>query len=349
MKLKYLLIFLILLLTLLILTYFTKSSSVNVKAIVPGICGNSIKEIGEECDAPDLGGQSCISLGFSGGNLSCNSNCTLNTSGCTSLPPSGGGGGGGGPGYFPLQYGTIIISGKAYPNSEVTLLSDGQIKSTLKAGARGDFEFTLRDLSPGLYIFSLYSEDSKGRRSSLINFQVMLRAGETAKSSGIFLSPTIDIDKTSVRKGDVLQIFGQATPDAEVIISISSDEEIFFRLPTEKDGSYLYVLKTDDLEEGDHYTKSRQIYQNQMISPYSRTLSFVVGTTTVLKKSEKKCPNKGDLNNDCRVNLIDFSIAAYWYKRKLSPAFAKIEREKLNGDGKINLIDFSIMAYWYTG
>ena len=347
MKLKdFILILILFLIASLAFIHKIKSASVSVTAIKPGICGNNIKEINEECDDPDLGGQTCTSLGYSGGNLSCNSNCTFNTSQCIIQPPSGGGGGWT---PSPLQYGTIIISGKAYPNSEVTLLSDGQIRQVTKAGAKGDFEITLSNLTPGFYLFTLYSEDSKGIRSSLLTFQVNVIAGQTVRSSGIFLSPTIDIDKTSVKKGDVLQIFGQATPDADVIINVSSEEELFFRVPTEKDGSYLYVLDTGILETGQHYTKSRQIYLNQLVSPYSRALSFYVGEVSIPKKTIGKCPLKGDLNNDCKVNLVDFSIAAYWYKKKLSSEFAKIEKEKLNGDGKVDLIDFSIMAYYYTG
>ncbi|MEO0119450.1 MAG: dockerin type I repeat-containing protein [candidate division WOR-3 bacterium] len=326
--------------------YKVKSNSVNITAIKLGICGNNIKENNEECDGPDLGGQSCISLGYSGGNLSCNSNCTFNVSQCITTPQGGGGGGGGG--YFPPLYSTVIISGKAYPNSEVTLLSDGQIRQITRAGSRGDFEITLSNLSSGFYLFTLYAEDSKGRRSSLLTFQVNVVSGQTVRSSGIFLSPTIDIDKTSVKKGDILQIFGQASPDSEVIINVSSEEELFFRIPTEKDGSYLYVLDTSNLEIGQHYTKSRQVYLNQTVSPYSRTLSFNVGEKSIPKKPSG-CPLKGDLNNDCKVNLIDFSIAAYWYKKKLSPKFAEIEKNNLNGDGKVDLIDFSIMAYYYTG
>jgi hypothetical protein len=49
------------------------------------------------------------------------------------------------------------------------------------------------------------------------------------------------------------------------------------------------------------------------------------------------------------VNLVDFSIAAYWYKRPLSADFKVKEAAKLNGDGKIDLVDFSIMAYYWTG
>ena len=60
------------------------------------------------------------------------------------------------------------------------------------------------------------------------------------------------------------------------------------------------------------------------------------------------CPAKGDLNGDCRVDLVDFSILAYWYKIPLSDQFLETEKEKLSGDGKVNLEDFSIMAYYWT-
>ena len=55
------------------------------------VCGNNIKEIDEQCDGTDLGGQTCTGLGYSGGTLICNQSCNFDTSSCT-----GGGGGGGG-------------------------------------------------------------------------------------------------------------------------------------------------------------------------------------------------------------------------------------------------------------
>jgi peroxiredoxin len=47
-------------------------------------CGNGIREAGEQCDGANLGGQTCAGLGFASGTLTCNPNCTINTSGCTS-------------------------------------------------------------------------------------------------------------------------------------------------------------------------------------------------------------------------------------------------------------------------
>ena len=58
---------------------------------------------------------------------------------------------------------------------------------------------------------------------------------------------------------------------------------------------------------------------------------------------------KGDLDENDRVNLIDFSIAAFWWKRELSGKFLEVERKELNGDGVVNIYDFSIMAFYWTG
>jgi len=64
------------------------------------VCGNNIVEAGEQCDGSDLGGKTCVSLGYDSGTLSCKSNCIYDTSDCTTTPapgvgPTGGGGGSG--------------------------------------------------------------------------------------------------------------------------------------------------------------------------------------------------------------------------------------------------------------
>jgi len=49
-------------------------------------CGNNIRESTETCDGTDLAGQTCITQGFSGGTLACNSQCTgFITTGCSTV------------------------------------------------------------------------------------------------------------------------------------------------------------------------------------------------------------------------------------------------------------------------
>ncbi len=51
---------------------------------------------------------------------------------------------------------------------------------------------------------------------------------------------------------------------------------------------------------------------------------------------------KVDLNQDTRVDLIDFSVLIYWFERDGFP-----EEFDLNKDGIIDIVDFSIMmSYW---
>jgi hypothetical protein len=47
------------------------------------VCGDGVREAGEQCDSDDLAGQDCVSLGFTGGALACAADCTFDRSGCT--------------------------------------------------------------------------------------------------------------------------------------------------------------------------------------------------------------------------------------------------------------------------
>jgi len=254
-------------------------------------------------------------------------------------PPSGGGGGGG---YTPPLTTQVVFTGKAYPESTVTLLKDAQIMATTISGTDANFQISLTNITAGSYIFSVYSEDDNGNRSSLLTFPLSVSSGVITNVSGIFISPTIDVDKSEVKRGEILKIFGQAIPNSDITVIINSDEEIYGKTKTDNIGAYLYNLDTLEIEMGDHLAKSRSTLEEE-ISSLSKAISFIVGTKTVLKETIK-IPEKGDLNDDKKVNLIDFSVLAYWYQRP-SP-LAKVD---LNNDGKINLIDFSIMAYYWTG
>lgn len=48
-------------------------------------CGDGVRNGGEACDGNDLGGASCVSVGFDVGQLSCSASCTHNTSACEFL------------------------------------------------------------------------------------------------------------------------------------------------------------------------------------------------------------------------------------------------------------------------
>lgn len=211
------------------------------------------------------------------------------------------------------------------------------------ASSDANFQINLSGLTAGNYIFSVYSEDNRGNRSSLLTFPLSVISGATLNVDDIFIAPTIDVNKSEVKRGENIAIFGQSAAQADIVISVNSDEEFFAKTISDKDGIYLYNFDTIVLDYGSHYTKSKASIANQLISGFSYLVNFQVGTKTVFKEVTE-IPEKGDLNNDKKVNLVDFSILAYWYQRP-SP-LATVD---LNNDGKINLVDFSIMAYYWTG
>ncbi len=255
----------------------------------------------------------------------------------------GGGTVGGGAIISSTPQTAVIFSGFAYPNSKVTLLKDGQIAGTIFADANASFQITAPNLFGGNYIFSIYSEDSKGFSSSLLNFPIDVITGATTQVRGILIPPTIAVDKSEVKQGDNITIFGQAVPLSEINIVVSTGKEFFVKTNAGRDGNYLYSFDTTPLSLGDHSAKAKLIF-NGNISAFGKFVDFRVGTKNISAEPGPRCPLKTDLNNDCRVNLVDVSILIFWFDKPSVPTKVDFDSNK-----KVDLIDLSIMAYYWTG
>ncbi len=267
------------------------------------------------------------------------------TVGPTSTPPTGGGGGGGGGSVVNASTG-VTVSGRAYPLSRVTVLRNGTRAVTTIAGPDGRFSATISSISAGNHTISVYGEDESGRRSVLFSFPIMVTSGAMTTVSGIFISPTITTDKVEVRRGEPIVIFGKTTPSANVTLEINSEPRIFEYTPSDAQGVYLYNMDSSRLAYGAHTAASRAVTSTE-VSSQSERVGFQVGDRTVLRPaSTPTCEaRRGDVNCDYRVNLIDYSIVAYWYSRSGTIP----EKVDLNGDGRVTLVDLSILAYYWTG
>lgn len=272
-----------------------------------------------------------------------NNNNGGNTGGNTGGGNSGGGGGGGGFTSIIQSHESAVFKGLAYPGSLVSLVQNGTIVTEVPASPNGTFEIKVYNLGTGTYTFGIVAEDSNRQRSTIQTYTIYLAQNVSTQVAGIFIPPTISTDKIETRHGDPVTFFGKAAPNATVTISIHSAKEIIKKVLSDASGGYLYRLDTTDLELGDHESKSKAVTEDD-ISPYSSTVTFTVGTKNVSRSVVIPTSRKCDLNNDNRVNLLDFSIMAYWYKRTGFPA--KVD---LNNDKRIDLSDVSILAYCWTG
>ncbi|MEO5646658.1 MAG: Ig-like domain-containing protein [Candidatus Paceibacterota bacterium] len=259
-------------------------------------------------------------------------------------PPAGGGGSNGAPTPTPGVPTSVNFSGMAYPSSKVVIMQDGVIIITTVADPNANFSAALSGIAQGSYTFSVYAQDKDGNRSASFPFPIYITSGAAVTIGGIILAPTIDVDKSEVKRGDNQIIFGYSVPNSKININVHSNEEHIVTTTTSALGAYLYNLDTSVLEYGDHTAQSRAMLVNNKVSAQTNPVSFKVSNEN--KNKPAGCGTIiGDLNCDNKINLVDFSILAFWYKKNEKPP----ENVDLNHDGKTTIVDFSILAYHWTG
>jgi len=299
------------------------------------LCGDGVAEGSEECDQLDLKSQTCIGLGYSAGSLSCTAACALDTSGCTTETPTPAGGGGG-----VFRRAKVVLQGKAYSSAKITILKDGQVVKVITADSQANFKSQIINLTTGTYTFGVWAEDNKGRKSVIVTFTKSVISGKTAVIGSIFLPPTVELEKNSLKKGETLNISGQTAPEGEISIFINSEriEEVVKKIKAERDGTWFYAFDTSILKDGSYTIRAKAALGGDLSSSYSKVLSFNIGKGVPFGKIYLN----SDLNGDNKVNLVDFSIMMYYWGT--DNAYCD-----QNGDGEVNLPDFSIMMYCWTG
>jgi len=257
----------------------TATSSINVT-----ICGDAVVNLGELCDdGPSNNGgyqssiinrkcnTDCLSYGpycgdsalHSAYGETCDDGDNNSLDGCSAIcqieaVSPGGGGGGGGP-YIggspnPSNPTKVVASGKAYPNSDVRVLKDGEVLGIVKADTNADFSFTTTNITAGITTFGFWSEDSNGLKSTLFTVTIRVISNAVTTIAGIYLPPTIMLDKKSAKKGEIIKISGTTVPGVDVITHVNSEEEIVKNITSKDDGSWILDFDTTPLLEDDFHT-----------------------------------------------------------------------------------------------
>jgi len=356
----YIPIFLGLIFSLFFLFFQNTQANILQTSVSVHICGNDIVEADEFCDDGTDNG----TYAYNAANRFCNMDCTgwapycgdgivqslygedcddgnnVSGDGCDAVckaeeapPPSGGGL------YVPPEVPTkVILKGKAYPDSRIHILKDGKEVTPTKANSQADFKGEITDLTAGVYTFSLWAEDKDGIKSITYSLTFRVIANAITTVSGIFLPPTIGLDKSTLRKGENLNIFGQAVPEVQIDVHILS-LEIIERVWADEIGVWLLSFDTQPLEEGSHSTKARFQINAQEKSGFGKALAFYIGE--IMVPPEEVCL-RADFNKDGRVNLVDFSIFLCWWEKDNS-------QYDLNQNGTVDLPDLSILLCCWTG
>jgi hypothetical protein len=249
-------------------------------------------------------------------------------------PTTGGGGG-------TIGGAVVSLSGLAYPNSQITVLRDGGQVVSVRADSAGLFSANVSGLAQGYYNLVLFATDSTGLASSLLSVPVTVGSSNQA-IAGLVISPTIATSPFQAKKGDTVAVFGEASRNSQISISLKDKAGLLATVTSDGSGKFSYLLSTSSLEFGDYYVQAASKAASFNQSGLSRPVLFKVGDSIISgPPTVSPC---GDFNRDGRVNLVDFSILLYWFDKE-NP----ISSVDCNKDNRINIVDFSILMYNWTG
>ncbi|MCK5491359.1 MAG: hypothetical protein KAI67_05975 [Candidatus Pacebacteria bacterium] len=265
-------------------------------------------------------------------------------------PPPGGGGG-------TIQTtGNLKMTGKAYPDAFITILKNGQVTGTTTADSNGNFDITIKSiLANRIYDFGIFAQDDLGLSSPTLTYNLSINANQITEVSNIYIPPTIALSEKTMTQGDSLTIYGSSYPN-DLIVNFISPSFKAISLSSDENGKWLYLFDCSSYAPGKYFTKSKIIFSGGEQSEYSKELTF-----NIIEKSkppsppkppeppgqppgpQKKC-NGANLNNDSKIDILDFSILLHYSKSK-NPANPCAD---INQNGIVDIYDFSIMMYHWT-
>lgn len=233
------------------------------------------------------------------------------------------------------------FSGEAYPDAIVTILKNGKNEISVKSNKLGLFDATIEETYNSTILYSLIARDIAGNKSLLINYPLVISAGYLTHLSGVRFPPTIVLDKIQVILGDFLTIGGYSLPKKELEIIIEDQDKKInkkFTLISHDTGHYNITLPLNNLPKGNYLAYIKYNDNNRQ----SKLVRFVIGDTNI-SSIDTSLNIPGDFNNDGIINLVDFSILAFWYKKNNPPLYVDINKDKI-----VDITDFSILAFYWT-
>lgn len=308
-------------------------------------CGDTVVQFlySEECDDGNN----------SDGDL-CSASCNNEEDPINTTDGGGGGGGETGAGgqvtgVVPIDNPTrILVSGRAYPSTQVTILKDGEQVSTANTNAEGLFTKELIGVTAGPVTFGFWANDGTGLRSTVFTttFQVTQNAVTTV--SGVYIPPTIEADTTSVLPGETITFSGTTVPNGSVVLYIDGGSEFLATTTSSGAGAWEITYDTEELEPNIFHTAKAAFSLSEDFtsedrdteSGFGQTLNFYIG------EGDGSDTFFADLNVDGLVDLTDFSILLFNWGTAGGDASPPPD---INRDGVVNLTDFSIMIFYWTG
>ncbi len=320
--------------------------------------GTSNTEGDIDGDGTGTGNQGTGSGGGGGGDSGASDGVSPSEGGTTGGGGSGGGGGGGsgessggsaGGGFestsapYRSGDGRVMVTGYAFPRSEIVVLADGKEAERSRAGVDGAYEITLDGIARGVYTFGVYAIDASQIKSSTFSTSFTVAGARTSTLSNINLSPSIKVTPDPVPVGTTALVTGYTQPNATITLENkkegSSASLKTFTTTADGAGKWQISIETANFSAGTYQVRAKSEQAGGVTTNFSNFTLYGVG-------QDAKRPINADLNGDSKVNLVDFSILLFWWNTDGGNSEPSAD---INSDEKVNLVDFSILLFNWTG
>ncbi len=233
----------------------------------------------------------------------------------------------------------VQFEGLAAPAATVTVTRGSQAIGTVTADGQASFSITLTDQPAGQQTYVVGAADDEGRALKSVTFVLNLSASTVTIVTGVFLGPSIAVDRTSVKLGQFVTVTGTTAPQSSVTVTVSSTPKDY-TINADSAGNWSKLVNTEEIGVGTHAAQARARYNGSQTSAVSDSVSFAVNPL-------EQCDGKktADVNCDGKINLVDFSILLFFWQQT-NP---RNERSDINRDGRVTIVDFSIMLFQWTG
>ncbi|MBD3208322.1 MAG: hypothetical protein GF370_02635 [Candidatus Nealsonbacteria bacterium] len=209
----------------------------------------------------------------------------------------------------PYRLSSVILRGRTSPSAFLTILKAGQVAGTLLANDSGLFTKEISGLEGGDYEFAIWAEDGQNRYSQTLRFPLEVLGGTKTTVSGIFLSPTIEIQDHLVERGESIIISGETFPGSEINILVSPSGEIK-KTNSDSNGEWSYNLDTSLLERGNYQVKANSLASDGRQSEFSQLLYFSVIVKTPFFPGKPLPPGELEIFSSTHPEEDD------WYRQK---------------------------------
>ena len=235
---------------------------------------------------------------------------------------------------IPFPNGNLDLSGLASPFAFVTVRIDGGVAGTTTADASSAWNKLITGLTPGTHDVEIYQHDVLGRQSGSYTFSIGIFAGSTTTVSNIFLPTTIALEATQIPRPASRLALGTTKQGSNVTLFVfSHGNDAQAHTAHSTSGNWSGNLNRTILHLGSHTAYAvAQDPSSGLMAPASQVLPFSVVLSA-------------DLNQDGRVELVDFSILMFSFERMPPPNRAA----DINDNGFADIVDFSVMLYYWTG